>query len=107
MQIRTLFAILALVPLVSCGYSEEQFTLDYADAWCNKADECELLELLGWDVDSCFDNSVGADETGSVGDSDCDFQPAAGKACVDEVNAVTCEAFTTGAGMPACAERCG
>ncbi len=107
MFVRRSLSMLALMTLIGCGYSEEEFTLDYADAWCHKADECELLDLLGWDVDSCYDNSVGADETGMSVDTDCDFQPAAGKACIEEVNAVSCDAFTTGAGMPACAERCG
>ena len=105
MRIDKFLAVLSLGGLLSCGYSEESFQDDYAVAWCDKAQECDWLDLLGWTPDECLEDLSGMSDTGGV-DYECDFQSDAAKACVEETTSVTCESFLSGEGTPSCSEFC-
>ena len=99
--------IFGLLLAVGCGYSEEKYADDLTEVLCNKYDECDWNELLGYEsVDDCL---AAADES-SDGETDdsCDFDGTAAKACVDGMDALTCDELSDFTAWPSeCSDVCG
>ena len=76
----------ALAALTACGYSEDKFADESAEAFCTWAVDCfEMFES----VDACL--AEADDDTGDDMTEGCTYNSDAAKQCVDELNALTCD----------------
>lgn len=108
---RTLTALGALLLTTGCGINEEKFALKYAEETCSLAEQCSLLDLFGGTYDECV-TLVEASQLAVVTSSECVYDAAAAKACIDESKDATCDGDTTGtasatAGSSSCDAICG
>ena len=114
-MIRSALLGLAVIALSACGYSEDDFTDDYTDAFCTKLSDCEgdivtAYTELGMDEASAqttYDDtyalaceSEATEDSGGDVESECEFNSDNAKTCVADVEAMSCEFFTTGTGYP-------
>lgn len=76
--------------LVACGYSQDKFEDEFADAVCNKYDECGWLETLGMTLDECLNPDV-SDTAGGEEVECVNYDSAAAKECVTAWEELTCE----------------
>lgn len=119
---RTTLFVLSLSFLAACGYSEDTYGEDLSAAICDNLATCEsdivtAYTDLGMDeatAQSTYDTTYTAtcetevEDNGDNGDDNCDFDSAAAKDCVAEVEEMGCDFWSTGTGYPAvCATVCG
>ena len=89
-----------MLTLVACGYSEDKFTDEFADASCEWTVECypDLYD----DVDACLADATGGDDAECV-----DYDSSAAKDCVEGVQGMSCPAEGEFPEFPsACADVC-
>ncbi len=117
-----LFA-LTLTLVAGCGYTEDKFADDYADAYCERMVSCEAeivaaYEGMGLDAEtsqSTYDDAytlsceTEVDDDGEgEGDDNCEFNADKADECVTGVEELSCDFWSTGTGFPAaCGEVCG
>lgn len=80
------FLIGAAVLLGACGISEDKFTEDFGSTFCEKTNEC--LEAEGLDTIDC---DADTEDGEAAADVECDFDPAAAKDCLSELDAAECD----------------
>ena len=88
------FALLATVVGISaCSLSEDKFQTDIKSESCRLFAECapELMELAGWEDQAACE----AAETEEADTSNCTYDAAKAKECLDEAKAADCDAFTS------------
>lgn len=120
-MIRTFLMTVTAFGLATGCYNEDKFGEDYSAAYCDKFESCEqdyidYLVSLGTDeasatstVESAFTAAceTEAEETEEEGDSECAFNADNAQTCIDEIEAMACDAIYTGAGFPTtCSEVC-
>ncbi len=118
---RTFLFLLPLALLTGC-YDEDAFANEYSTAFCDRVVACETDIVtaytdLGLDEEtaqSTYDTTYTAacetetDDDGDDSDSDCDFDKDAAKECVEGIEALSCDFFSTGTGFPdSCSNTCG
>ena len=97
------FALLAtVVGLSACSLSEDKFQTDIKSESCRLFAECapELMELAGWEDQAACE----AAETEDSDTSNCTYDAAKAKECLDEAKAADCDAFTEEGYGDVCAE---
>lgn len=120
---RYTFLALSVVGLAACGYTEEKYAEDYTSAMCDNLAGCEAdivaaYVAMGMDeatAQATFDTTYAASceteitEGGEENVEDtCEFDAAAAQECVDGIEAMSCDFWSTGAGFPeACTAVCG
>jgi len=98
MDMREALTLCALLPLVACGLSPEEFNEEYVALYCDVAVDCDASNLFFETVEDC-ESFVGALTSGvaSYAESadDCDFNKDNASACLDDMADVTCEDLDT------------
>lgn len=88
--------------------SKSQFREEYADAFCEAAESCGMIDQFGGDLGTCIDLY---DEALAeyLADPDCFYDGAEAAACVEEVAAAACSDLDNldGNVVPSCTRVCG
>lgn len=118
---RTLLILSSLAALAGC-YNEDKFAEDYSVAYCDRMTACQTdivdaYVAMGLDeatAQSTYDTAYAAaceteaEEGEDDGDDTCEFDGDAAQTCVSEVEALSCEFWSTGTGFPeSCGQTCG
>ncbi len=121
----TRFAILALFAgmAAGCGYDEDAFADDFATASCDHITSCEADIVTAYTdagmdeatAQSTFDAAstaacavVEAEEGETETDDSCEFDKTAAQDCVADIEAMSCDFYSTGTGYPeTCSNICG
>jgi hypothetical protein len=96
--------VLALGALVGC-YNYDTFADDYLVAICDKLEECEFFTDK-YTKDDCLNPPEVEDTSGAEPWVCEEFDADMAQACIDEIVAVSCEDYTSGAGFDSCKSYC-
>ena len=102
------FAIVAAMFAAACGYSEDKFADEAAEATCAVIVNCTESEYA--DVDACLADSPGGDDDNEPAcDDESGYDSDAAQACVDALNAIadSCPADPADFFPAVCADVCG
>ena len=101
---RTLPALLATPLLAACGYKQDDFAADYAEAWCQVWADCELLDVIDYEsADECR----AVVEPTRQEDHCADYDMQMAQECIDGILAMTCDDLYDEAPWPsACDSAC-
>ena len=97
------FSFLFCATLVGCSLSQEKFETDGIDIQCTKMMECtpEMGEFLDFeDQAGCVEvlTEMMEDQT----DAECTYDAAKAQSCLDEIEAATCEEYSSGDAGASC-----
>ncbi len=75
-----------------CKYKQDEFAADYASATCTLYDECEVLDLYGYETDD-RQSCVAALKTSYAPSSNtCEgFDPETAETCIMQIEQLACE----------------
>ena len=100
-------AMISLIGLsTGCGVSQSKFGAKYAAAVCGWAEECEMLDYMGGDVDTCTESYTEIYDALVSSDVCPDYNGKEAKACIKEIKDAECEGTTTDSDS-ACTRICG
>ena len=91
------FSFLFCATLVGCSLSQEKFETDSVDLSCTKIMECtpEMGEFLGFEDEAgCVEVLTELNE--EVDTTECTYDAAKAQSCLDEIEAATCEEYSSG-----------
>ena len=99
--------VLSLIGLTGCGVSQSKFAAKAAKAACSWAEECDMLDFYGGDVDSCTTTMEEYYST-VVSEENCpEYDKKAAKSCLKEMKSAECEASSDDDGGESdCASIC-
>jgi hypothetical protein len=89
--------LLAITVGASACYKEHEYLSDFAEAYCGWLERCEHLETIGYDsVDDCVEERLLKNEQDieSFGVVCEEYDPKAGKECIEGLDAQECVDLT-------------
>ena len=102
--------------LVACGPSQEEFEEDSWAVTCDLIFECTdadtieaagVLWIFGETASDCYALLDAATDSGTS-EAECEYDKAAAKECLDELEALTCDDYASdGPSVSACDRVCG